>query len=79
MKHVGPYRVELGTPTIFNLMGPLSNPAGVKHQLLGVFSPKWVEPLAHVLERAWLAKCLGRAWRRAGRDHADGHDAKSRR
>ncbi len=59
MKHVGPYRVELGTPTIFNLMGPLSNPAGVKRQLLGVFSPKWVEPLAHVLnelgaENVWV-------------------------
>jgi anthranilate phosphoribosyltransferase len=59
MKHVGPYRVELGTQTIFNLMGPLSNPAGVKRQLLGVFSPKWVEPLAHVLndlgaENAWV-------------------------
>ncbi len=50
MKHVGPYRVELGTPTIFNLMGPLSNPAGVKSQLLGVYSPHWVEPLAHVLK-----------------------------
>jgi anthranilate phosphoribosyltransferase len=49
MKHVGPYRVEMGTPTIFNLMGPLSNPAGVKKQLLGVYAPKWVEPLAHVL------------------------------
>jgi anthranilate phosphoribosyltransferase len=49
MKHVGPYRVEMGTPTIFNLMGPLSNPAGVRKQLLGVYSPKWVEPLAHVL------------------------------
>jgi anthranilate phosphoribosyltransferase len=50
MKHVGPYRVELGVPTIFNLMGPLSNPAGVKNQLLGVYAPKWVEPLAHVLK-----------------------------
>ncbi len=49
MKHVGPFRVEMGTPTIFNLMGPLSNPAGVKKQLLGVYAPKWVEPLAHVL------------------------------
>ena len=59
MKHVGPYRVELGTQTIFNLMGPLSNPAGVKRQLLGVFSPRWVEPLAHVLkelgaENVWV-------------------------
>lgn len=49
MRHVGPTRVELGTRTIFNLLGPLSNPAGVKRQLLGVFSPEWVEPLAHVL------------------------------
>ncbi len=49
MRHVGPTRVELGTRTIFNLLGPLSNPASVKRQLLGVFSPEWVEPLAHVL------------------------------
>jgi anthranilate phosphoribosyltransferase len=50
MRHVGPSRVELGTRTIFNLLGPLSNPAGVRRQLLGVFSPDWVEPLAHVLK-----------------------------
>jgi anthranilate phosphoribosyltransferase len=49
MKHVGPTRVELGTRTIFNLLGPLSNPAGVKRQMVGVFSRQWVEPLAHVL------------------------------
>ncbi|MBH0239922.1 anthranilate phosphoribosyltransferase [Methylobrevis albus] len=60
MKHVGPARVELGTRTIFNLLGPLSNPAGVKRQLLGVFAAAWVEPLAHALgrlgtERAWVA------------------------
>jgi anthranilate phosphoribosyltransferase len=59
MRHVGPTRVELGTRTIFNLLGPLSNPAGVKRQLVGVFSPEWVEPLAHVLkglgtEAAWV-------------------------
>ncbi|WEX07148.1 anthranilate phosphoribosyltransferase [Chelativorans sp. AA-79] len=59
MRHVGPTRVELGTRTIFNLLGPLSNPAGVKRQLVGVFSPQWVEPLALVLkqlgaERAWV-------------------------
>lgn len=59
MKNVGPSRVELGTRTIFNLLGPLSNPAGVGRQLLGVFSPHWVEPLAHVLgelgsTRAWV-------------------------
>ena len=59
MKHVGPTRVELGTRTIFNLLGPLSNPAGVKRQMVGVFSKQWVEPLAHVLknlgsERAYV-------------------------
>ncbi len=64
MKHVGPARVELGTRTIFNLLGPLSNPAGVKRQLLGVFAPQWVEPLAHVLrdlgtERAWVVHGAG--------------------
>jgi anthranilate phosphoribosyltransferase len=51
MRYVGPSRVELGTRTIFNLLGPLSNPAGVKRQLVGVFSPEWVEPLAHVLKQ----------------------------
>ncbi|WP_296576913.1 anthranilate phosphoribosyltransferase [Phreatobacter sp.] len=49
MKHVGPTRVELGTRTIFNLLGPLSNPAGVKRQMVGVFSGQWVDPLAAVL------------------------------
>ena len=50
MKNVGPTRVELGTRTIFNLLGPLSNPAGVKRQMIGVFSRQWVEPLAQVLK-----------------------------
>ncbi len=50
MRHVGPSRVELGTRTIFNLLGPLSNPAGARHHLLGVFAPKWVVPLAEVLK-----------------------------
>lgn len=50
MRHVGPTRVELGTRTIFNLLGPLSNPANVGRQLLGVFAPVWVEPLAEVLK-----------------------------
>jgi anthranilate phosphoribosyltransferase len=49
MKHVGPTRVELGTRTIFNLLGPLSNPAGVKRQMVGVFARPWIEPLANVL------------------------------
>jgi len=50
MKNVGPTRVELGTRTIFNLLGPLSNPAGVKRQMIGVFSRQWIEPMAHVLK-----------------------------
>src|SRR5512144_2285920 len=50
MKNVGPTRVELGTRTIFNLLGPLSNPAGVKRQMVGVFSRQWIEPLAQVLK-----------------------------
>src|SRR5208282_5781000 len=59
MRHVGPTRVELGTRTVFNLLGPLSNPAGVKRQLIGVFSAAWLEPMAEVLrnlgsERVWI-------------------------
>ena len=59
MRHVGAARVELGTRTIFNLLGPLSNPAGVRNQLLGVFSRAWLEPLAEVLRnsgsrRVWV-------------------------
>ena len=50
MKNVGPTRVELATRTIFNLLGPLSNPAGVKRQMVGVYSPQWVQPLAQVLK-----------------------------
>ena len=59
MRHVGPVRVELGTRTIFNILGPLSNPAGVKRQVVGCFSGALLEPMAHVLrnlgsERVWL-------------------------
>jgi len=66
MRHVGPSRVELGTRTIFNLLGPLSNPAGVKRQMVGVFSPEWVVPVAETLgkldsEFAWVV-------------HGDGYD-----
>jgi anthranilate phosphoribosyltransferase len=64
MKHVGPTRVELGTRTIFNLLGPLSNPAGVTRMMVGVFAPEWVEPLATVLrdlgaESAWVVHGAG--------------------
>lgn len=59
MRHVGGARVELGTRTIFNLLGPLSNPAMVKYMLVGTFALKWVEPMAKALamlgvERAWV-------------------------
>jgi anthranilate phosphoribosyltransferase len=59
MRNVGQIRSELGTRTLFNLLGPLSNPARVRRQLLGVFAKEWLEPLAEVLrnlgsERVWL-------------------------
>jgi anthranilate phosphoribosyltransferase len=66
MKYVGPTRVELGTRTIFNLLGPLSNPAGVMRQMVGVFAPQWVRPVAETLkdlgaEHVWVV-------------HGDGYD-----
>ena len=59
-KNVAPTRVELGTRTIFNLLGPLSNPASVKRQMIGVFSRQWIEPMAQVSknlgsECVWVA------------------------
>ncbi len=57
MKHVMPARVEMGIRTIFNILGPLSNPAGVKRQFTGVFSRQWVEPLAQVLKNLGSEAC----------------------
>jgi anthranilate phosphoribosyltransferase len=51
MKHWAPVRAELGIRTIFNLLGPICNPAGVRRQVVGVFSWQWVEPIAHVLNK----------------------------
>jgi anthranilate phosphoribosyltransferase len=59
MKHVAPVRRELGFRTLFNLLGPICNPAGVRRQLMGIFAEEWLEPVAHVLadlgaEKAWV-------------------------
>ncbi|WP_422366752.1 anthranilate phosphoribosyltransferase [Pelagibius sp.] len=64
VRHVGPTRVELGTRTLFNLLGPLSNPAKVRRQMIGVFAPEWIVPLAEVLrdlghEKAWVIHGAG--------------------
>jgi anthranilate phosphoribosyltransferase len=67
MRHVAPVRVELGTRTIFNLLGPLSNPAGVSHQLLGVFSEAWLDPLTQVLKELGSKK----VWTVHGSDGLD--------
>jgi anthranilate phosphoribosyltransferase len=64
MRHAAGPRVELGTRTIFNLLGPLANPAGVRRQLTGVFSPGWTQPMAETLaalghEAAWIVHGMG--------------------
>jgi anthranilate phosphoribosyltransferase len=64
MRHAAGPRVELGTRTIFNLLGPLSNPAGVRRQLIGVFAPEWARPMAETLgrlgtEAAWIVHGQG--------------------
>jgi anthranilate phosphoribosyltransferase len=58
MRHVGPVRAEIGFRTVFNLLGPLSNPAGARRQVMGVYDPRLLEPLAEVLGRLGSA----RAW-----------------
>jgi anthranilate phosphoribosyltransferase len=64
MRHAAGPRVELGTRTIFNLLGPLANPARVRRQLTGVFSPAWTRPMAETLlalghESAWIVHGMG--------------------
>jgi anthranilate phosphoribosyltransferase len=59
MKNVAPVRRDLGFRTVFNLLGPICNPAGVRRQLIGIFAREWLEPVAHVLaelgtEKAWI-------------------------
>ncbi|MBX3476702.1 MAG: anthranilate phosphoribosyltransferase [Brevundimonas sp.] len=58
MRHVGPVRAEIGFRTVFNLLGPLSNPASAKRQVMGVYDPRLLEPLAQVLGRLGAV----RAW-----------------
>ncbi len=67
MRHVGPVRMELGTRTIFNILGPLTNPAGVKYQLTGAFSADLLRPMAETL----LALGTTRAWLVHGGDGTD--------
>jgi anthranilate phosphoribosyltransferase len=67
MKHVGPTRVEMGTRTLFNLLGPQSNPAGVRRYLLGVYDRRWAEPVAAAL----LANRAVAAWVVHGADGLD--------
>jgi len=64
MRHAAGPRVELGTRTIFNLLGPLANPAGVRRQMIGVFDPAWARPMAETLgrlgtENAWIVHGQG--------------------
>ena len=64
MRHVSPIRAELGFRTIFNLLGPVTNPARAQRQLMGVFDSRWVEPMARVIgalgaERAWIVHGQG--------------------
>lgn len=56
MRHVAPARSEIGVRTIFNLLGPLTNPAGADYQLMGVFDRRWLEPIAHCLGKLGLKR-----------------------
>lgn len=56
MKYVAPVRRELGIRTVFNILGPLSNPAGAKRELMGVYDETLVEPLAHVMSRLGVSR-----------------------
>lgn len=67
MRHVGPTRMEMGTRTLFNLLGPQSNPAGVRRYVLGVYAEEWVEPVAAAL----LANRAVKAWVVHGSDGLD--------
>ncbi len=67
MKHVGPTRMEMGTRTMFNLLGPQSNPAGARRYMLGVYDKRWVEPVAAAL----LANRAISAWVVHGADGID--------
>ena len=67
MKHVGPVRVELGTRTIFNILGPLSNPAGVTRQIVGAYSAELLAPMAETL----LALGSTNVWAVHGHDGLD--------
>ena len=66
-KYVGPVRVEMGIRTVFNILGPLCNPAGVKRYLIGVFAQEWVQPMAQTLAKLGCEK----AWVVHGADHLD--------
>ncbi len=67
MKVWAPIRSELGLRTLFNLMGPVCNPAGVRRQVIGVYAPEWAEPIAHVLKKLGSVH----AWVVHGRDGLD--------
>lgn len=58
MRHVAPIRAKLGIRTIFNLLGPLTNPAGAEYQILGVFAPDWVRPMAETLRALGIERAM---------------------